>query len=481
MSAFKFCCIALSLSLAAPAFAKSASRTRLVTLPNPAKAGQAVLLQAEVDGRRGGPSGMVSFSDGAVSLGSAKLARAGAGQATLSGGDKHSCALSAAGGVRCWGKNDYGQLGEGTTTTRLSPIDVAGLGADVVAVTAGVRHSCALTGAGAVKCWGENFSGALGDGTTTDRYEPVPVSGLSSGVVAIAAGSSHTCALTSAGAVKCWGSNSSGQLGDGSGGSVGSRRLRPVDVKGLSTGVVAIGAAFVNSCARTSAGAVKCWGFNGTGQLGDGTTTERHTPVAVSGLSHDVVALAVGGSTNCALTSARGVKCWGHNHHGQIGDGTTTDRTTPVDVSGLSSGVVVISVGGAHTCALTVAGGVKCWGFNEYGEIGDGTTTDRHQPVAVSGLSTGVVAIAAGHLHSCAVTIGGSKCWGHNYSGQLGDGTTTVRLVPTPVLRLMPVVRARARLSTRALGVGTHALQASFPGDASHSPSSASQSQTIVP
>src|SRR6266511_414030 len=215
---------------------------------------------------------------------------------------------------------------------------------------------------------------------------------------AVAAGGGHSCALTSGGGVKCWGWNDSGQLGDGT----TSDRPAPVDVVGLSSGVTAITARDLQSCALTSGGGVMCWGDNRWGQLGDGTTTRRLTPAAVSGLSGGVTAIATGGVQSCALTTGASVMCWGDNRNGAVGDGTTTRRLTPVAVSGLSGGVTAIATGSLHSCALTTSGGVKCWGDNEGHELGDGTTSNRSTPVDVSGLSNGVTAISAGFVHSCA-------------------------------------------------------------------------------
>jgi len=204
----------------------------------------------------------------------------------------------------------------------------------------------------------------------------------SSGVQAIDAGWAHTCALTASGGVKCWGSNVDGELGDGT----NTDRYTPVDVVGLSAGVQAIAAGNSHTCALTASSGVKCWGYNGYGQLGDGTNNTTSAPVDVVGLSSGVQAIAAGGHHTCALTASGGVKCWGSNVDGELGDGTTTDRSTPVDVVGLSSGVQAIAAGWGHTCALTASGGVKCWGDNYYGQLGDGTTMDRSTPVDVIGL-----------------------------------------------------------------------------------------------
>jgi alpha-tubulin suppressor-like RCC1 family protein len=342
-----------------------------------------------------------------------------------------TCNLTSNGGVKCWGDNSKGQLGDGTTTTRLTPVNVSGLSSGVAAITAGGSHACALTTGGAVKCWGYNANGQLGDGTTTNRLTPVNVSGLSSGVTAISAGEYHTCALTTGGAVKCWGNNANGQLGNGT----TTNGLTPVNVSGLSSGAAGISLGVTHTCAWTTGGAVKCWGSNANGQLGDGTTTNRLTPVSVSGLASGVTAISAGDFASCAVTGGA-AKCWGLNAYGQLGDGTTTTRLTPVNVSGLSSGVAAISAGGSHACVVTTGGAAKCWGGNGFGQVGNGTTTTRLTPMGVLGLSSGVAKISAGQYHTCAsLSTGGTvKCWGKNAQGVLGDGTTTNKLTPVFVV-----------------------------------------------
>ncbi len=348
----------------------------------------------------------------------------------VSSGAYHTCAVTVAGGLKCWGYNETGQLGDGSLTQRRTPVDVSGLTSGVASVAANDSHTCAVTAAGGLKCWGLNSSGRLGDGTTTQRTTPVDVSGLTSGVASVSAGDSHTCAVTTAGGLKCWGSNGGGQLGD----STTTQRTTPVDVSGLTSGVDSVFAGSYHTCAVTAAGGVKCWGSNGGGQLGDGTTTQRKTPVDVSGLTSGVASMSVGSDHSCVVTTTNGLKCWGYNGSGQLGDGSLTQRTTPVNVSGLTSGVASVSASSGHTCAVTTAGGLKCWGYNGSGQLGDGSLTQRRTPVDVSGLTSGVARVSAGGAHTCAIpTSGGLKCWGANGSGQLGDGTATMRTTPVDV------------------------------------------------
>lgn len=353
----------------------------------------------------------------------------------IASGSYHTCALASNGAVRCWGDNSTAELGVGTNAARAAPTQVAGLGAGVQAVAAKSDFTCAVTATGAVKCWGNNNHGQLGDGTTAQRRTPVTVTGLASGVQAIAAANTHTCALTSAGAVLCWGDNTHGQLGDGT----TTQRLTPVPVAGLGSGVHAISAGGDHTCAVTTAGAVFCWGANNVGQVGDGTITQRTTPVLVSGEGSGVQAITLGYYHSCALSTAGAVSCWGYNAVGALGDGSTGDtnhvRLTSVPVVGLTSGVREISAGYEHTCAATTAGAMLCWGWNVRGQLGDNSTTIRLTPVPVAGLSSGVVGMAGGVYHTCAMVTGNAVfCWGANNVMQLGDGTTTDHLTAVSVL-----------------------------------------------
>ncbi len=352
------------------------------------------------------------------------------------GGSYHTCLLTSGGGVKCWGYNSYGQLGDGTTTSHNTSVDVVGLSGGIATLVAGAEHTCVLTTGGGVKCWGRNDSGQLGDGTTTSRLTPVNVVGLSNGVTALISGYAHTCAVQNNNEVVCWGSNSNGQLGDTS----GLNQSRPVKVLSFKTiygitdtlkGIANLTAGERHTCALTLESNVKCWGGNSYGQIGDGTQTQRITPTVTSLLTN-VVSLASGSDHNCAIISGGNVKCWGRNDGGYIGDGTNdNNRLTPVDVL---SGVAAVALKYRHSCALLTNGGLKCWGNNDYGQVGDGTIFSTKSPVDVFGLSGGVTNVIAGRYHACALTSNGSfRCWGNNTYGQLGDNTNTQHTIPTDI------------------------------------------------
>lgn len=344
---------------------------------------------------------------------------------SISAGEAHTCAV-VDGGAFCWGLNNAGQLGNGSTTNTNIPSQVSGLTSGVASISAGHEHTCVMTDLGGVKCWGSNNHGQLGDGTLSDSTTPVDVVGLASGVAAVSGGTFHTCAVMASGGVKCWGENGYGELGDGS----TTASAVPVDVVGLPSPAVQVEPSLRSTCALTSGSGVWCWGTNSYGQLGNGTTTASVSPVPVSGLASSVVAISAhgGGSVTefaCALMNSGAVKCWGRNTFGQLGapsgdtcSGSSACSLIPIDVVGLGGAASAVAAGGFNGCAGLMAGGVKCWG-SAYG------TT----PTDVYGLAGAVSTITLGSDHSCALpsTLTNALCWGNNGVGQLGDGSLTSR------------------------------------------------------
>jgi alpha-tubulin suppressor-like RCC1 family protein len=354
------------------------------------------------------------------------------GVAEVRAGGHHTCARGTDGSVRCWGDNTYGQLGDGTTANRSTPTIVPGL-AGVVEITAGRDHTCARLSDATIFCWGNNASGQLGDGTTTNRTAPTLVAalvGLPVSVVQLRAGGSHTCTAMSDGTARCWGNNASGQLGSNS--TVSRSYPGTVSPGGAPSTIREVTAGGDHTCGVNS-GALRCWGANGSGQVGDGTTSNRLIPTTVT--IPWVTLFAAGGNHTCAYAQ-RDVYCWGENGAGQLGDGTTTNRALPANVPSLS-GVAELSAGFGHTCARLDDATIRCWGDNLLGQLGDLDTSTRTTPHAVA---IGISEVRAGDSHTCARFDDSVFCWGANASGQLGDGSTTNRQDPTPVPSLASVV-----------------------------------------
>jgi alpha-tubulin suppressor-like RCC1 family protein len=366
--------------------------------------------------------------------------------------------LAREGKVWAWGGNNVGQVGDSTAIDRAAPVLARGPGDlrmfdDVMSIAANGHHSQALRSDGTVWAWGSNYWGELGDGTWTSRPAPVRVVGLN-GVIAIAAGPHHVLAVQNNGTVWSWGYNGRGQLGDG---SFGYSRATPVRVHGLND-VTAVAAGEDHSLALKNDGTVWAWGENRSGQLGDGTTNGRLTPVQVHGLS-EVTAVAAGKDHSLALRADGTVWAWGAHYWGQLGvepsercgDPPYVCGRTPAKINGIEE-ISAISSTFGHNLALKRDGTVWAWGFNSYGQLGDGTRTNRPTPVQVTGVSDATV-IAAGGEHSLALLSDGTaRAWGINQFGELGASTgsacprnpgdaggTPCSLTPVPVSGLTDV------------------------------------------
>ena len=344
------------------------------------------------------------------------------------GGQGYMCVLMKTdGGVKCWGAS-YG-LGAGpAATSGANPKDTINL-SGVVTLAAGTSHNCALRNDGAVLCWGDNLYGKVGEASTATRYLTTPqiVNGIG-GAIGISTGASgqHSCAILANFSAKCWGYGTSGQLGNG----LASSNYAPQQVSGTDVfATIATGAN--HTCAVTLGGAVKCWGENVNGQLGDGSKSERRTPTPVLGLDSGVVDVVAGYSHSCALLATGAVKCWGVASRGQLGNGgpisgNNPPSSTPVDVLNLA-GATSLVAGYYHNCATLADGGVKCWGYRS-GAIGDGvqwtSSADIVQPIpsSVVGLTGPAVSLGTAWDYACAVVASGAvECWGAHPTGALSN------------------------------------------------------------
>lgn len=343
----------------------------------------------------------------------------------VAGGGSHSCALSGSGALSCWGGGTSGQLGDGTRSLRATPVSVPG---QFTRVALGLNHTCALDSRGAVFCWGANDQGQLGTASAASLAQPGPrVEGEATlRMREIAAGASHTCGLSSSGEIYCWGDNRTGQLGDGS----TTSRSEPVRVGG-GGGFRQIVAGWQHTCALSGNGGAVCWGSNADGQLGRSSGPVASTPGSVSG-GHRFSALSAGSAHTCGLRSDGQVLCWGSNDFGQLGDGSRElrPRATPVEADRSFRSV---TAGAQHTCGIDEDGAALCWGRNVYGQLGDGSGQDQTVPTPVEGDRRFQTLTGLGS-HTCGLTAAGERfCWGYNANGQLGDGSRANRPLPTPV------------------------------------------------
>jgi alpha-tubulin suppressor-like RCC1 family protein len=354
---------------------------------------------------------------------------------SVSPGTEHTCA-QVGHGIYCWGRNDNGELGDSTLTLRTLPVPVPftpPFGAAFNAPALGDSHTCATTSVAELYCWGSDSSGQLGIGSQNDRrtYPALVSGGLSFALVT--AGRAHTCAqIAGAYELYCWGANDKGQLGDS------TNTLRPAPVR--VGGGVALGSATAgrdHTCALTVPdGAAYCWGDNAFGQLGDGSTSARNSPVPVAG-GHTFSQISAGGNHTCGLTntpSTPEVYCWGDNADGELGDSTTTQRLFPVKVAGVVT-FDAIAVGSRFGCGQSIDQKLYCWGRNLDGQLGIGSFTNQPAPQNAVDGSANTTGIKSGDRHVCTTTFDGAAyCWGANTFGQLGDGTRATRARPVLIL-----------------------------------------------
>jgi alpha-tubulin suppressor-like RCC1 family protein len=367
----------------------------------------------------------------------------------VSAGLSHTCGVTTNDVAYCWGSNLFGELGDGTSESVARPVAVAG-GLRFRQVSAGRDYTCGVTVDDAGYCWGINHGGQLGVGTNTG---PETCSGFSCSTrpVAVAstrrfdrvsAGGFHTCSLTLASLAYCWGSNSDGQLGNGT--STGPETCsgapcstRPVAVAGGHR-FERVTAGGLHTCSLTPTNLAYCWGLNNKGQLGDGTRRRHRTPgLVASGLRFHRV--SAGFAHSCGLTPTDQAYCWGFNKFGQVGEGTTVLRLTPVRVHAGGRRFRQVNSGETLTCGVTTdTDRAYCWGKNFEGQLGDGTTINRFTPVPVAGGHL-FRQVGEGSHHSCGVTTGARAfCWGQNSSGELGDGTGDNSLTPVAVAPPVP-------------------------------------------
>ena len=377
--------------------------------------------------------------DGCVDTGVSSVASSGS----------HSCSVLEGGSVQCWGPNESGQLGDGTTVASTVPVNVLNV-TNAVSVSTGDSHSCALLATGAVQCWGSNASGRLGTGSTTPASSATPVSvSTVTNAVSISLGSSHSCAVLATGTVVCWGLNTSGQLGDAS----TTNRSTRVTVSGV-TGASAISAGGTHTCALLSTGVVRCWGSNSSSQLGNlSAPSISSVSVPVEGLDSAVRAIQSGTSSSCALLQSGSIQCWGAGARGELGNGTGSSSLAPVTVSEITN-ATALAMGGSTSCAILQDATVQCWGNGDFGKLGTGDTASTSQslvPVAVSILAD-AESISVGLAHVCAVTTSGVlKCWGRNNLGQLGNAGPAASATPVNSTRVLSRSTSH-RIGSRSAG-----------------------------
>ena len=361
--------------------------------------------------------------------------------AAVSAGEDHTCAVKTDHTLWCWGENGFGQLGDGTTSGSDVPVQEHTHASDWAAVSASLYHTCAVKTDHSLWCWGDNGTGELGDGTTPSSAVPVREHTHASDWAAVSAGGEiecdagsgcyalgYTCAVKTDHSLWCWGFNGFGELGDG---STYYDSAVPVRVHSHASDWAAVSAGVYHTCAVKTDHSLWCWGVNASGELGDGTTTDSTVPVRVHSHAGDWAAVSAGGDRTCAVKTDHTLWCWGLNGSGDLGDGTTTSTDVPVREHTHASDWAAVSAGVYHTCAVKTDHTLWCWGDNGSGELGIGVTASKAVPVREHSHASDWAAVSAGGNQTCAVKTHHTLwCWGDNGSGELGDGTTTSSDVP---------------------------------------------------
>jgi alpha-tubulin suppressor-like RCC1 family protein len=366
-----------------------------------------------------GPEGPVSSNS--VTIGAVELV-----WAQVSAGSYHTCAVKSDGRLFCWGENQYGQLGDGFFSASLVPVQEKTIANDWVQVSAGDRHTCAVNKEGKLFCWGAGAYGRLGNDLLDATPVPTQESTAAADWKQVEAGSAHTCAVKRDGTLFCWGAGDYNRTNDDS--------PTPMQITS-ATDWEQVSAGYQHTCATKTSGELFCWGENQDGQLGNRSTSNSLIPVQESIASTDWKQVEAGQWHTCAVKTDGQLLCWGNNEYGQLGDGSTLKSTIPVQKSTAATDWVQVSTGSVHTCAVKADGQLFCWGDGGSGALGDGLISPSAEPVQESTAATDWTQVSAGWLHTCAIKNNVRLfCWGANQYGQLGDGTTSDGPEPVEVV-----------------------------------------------
>ncbi|MCF7900880.1 hypothetical protein K9L67_01510, partial [Candidatus Woesearchaeota archaeon] len=345
---------------------------------------------------------------------------------SISAGSRHTCAIRTNDSrILCWGNNAYGQLGNGTSGGQTSNPQLINDTTQYKQISAGNDFTCGLTINNTVKCWGYNNGGQIGDGTTTQRNNPTLINDTAK-YKYLDVGYEATCGILTNGTAKCWGNNYYGELGVGD----TTNRTNPTAINDSAT-YKQISAGYDYTCGILTNGTAKCWGYNTNGELGLGHTTHQYNPITINDTT-TYKQIDANYYNTCGILTNGTAKCWGSNSVGQVGDGTTTQKNNPTTINDTTTYLQIMG-GADHTCGITNKGQVKCWGDDSSEQLGNGVQTENPNPTNTTDTST-YITITSGEYFSCGILRNGTtKCWGDGSSGQLGDGALSTNQDPTQI------------------------------------------------